>query len=122
MAANSRCVTVIVGVNGVFGERMCEVARRAGAEIIRVEEQWGRAIDPQRLLDARAAAPHARLVAVVHAETSTGVENDVAPLAALRAIKTTMLDGQREQVAAARRREDRAFAITFGFDPAVLEA
>ena len=46
----------------------------------------------------------------------------VAPLAALRAIKTTMLDGQREQVAAARRREDRAFAITFGFDPAVLEA
>jgi enoyl-CoA hydratase/carnithine racemase len=44
-----------------------------------------------------------------------------APLAALRAIKTTMLDGQREQVAAARRREDRAFAVTFGFDPAVLD-
>ena len=44
-----------------------------------------------------------------------------APLAALRAIKTTMLDGQRDQVAAARRREDRAFAVTFGFDPAVLD-
>jgi enoyl-CoA hydratase/carnithine racemase len=44
-----------------------------------------------------------------------------APLGALRAIKTTMLDGQRDQVAAARRREDRAFAVTFGFDPAVLE-
>jgi enoyl-CoA hydratase/carnithine racemase len=44
-----------------------------------------------------------------------------APLGALRAIKTTMLDGQREQVAAARRREDRAFAVTFGFDPSVLD-
>jgi alanine-glyoxylate transaminase / serine-glyoxylate transaminase / serine-pyruvate transaminase len=75
--------TVIVGVNGVFGERMCEVARRCGAEVVRVEEAWGRALDPQRLLDARAAAPHARLVAVVHAETSTGVHNDIAPLAAL---------------------------------------
>lgn len=83
--------TVIVGVNGVFGERMCEVARRAGAEVVRVEEQWGRALDPQRLLDARAAAPHARLVAVVHAETSTGVENDIAPLAALRDTETLLL-------------------------------
>jgi enoyl-CoA hydratase/carnithine racemase len=44
-----------------------------------------------------------------------------APLGALRAIKTTMLDGQRDAVAAARRREDRAFAVTFGFDPAVLD-
>ena len=48
--------TVIVGVNGVFGERMCEVARRCGAEVVRVDEPWGRAIDPQRLLDARARA------------------------------------------------------------------
>ena len=39
-------------------------------------------------------------------------QDAAAPLAALRAIKTTMLDGQREQVAAARRREDRAFAVT----------
>ncbi len=46
--------TAIVGVNGVFGERMCEVARRCGAEVVRVDEPWGRAIDPQRLLDARA--------------------------------------------------------------------
>ena len=49
------------------------------------------AIDPQRLLDARAAAPHARLVAVVHAETSTGVENDIAPLAALRETDTLLV-------------------------------
>ena len=49
--------TVIVGVNGVFGERMCEVARRAGAEVVRVEAEWGTPIDPQALLDALAGAP-----------------------------------------------------------------
>src|SRR5215470_20311529 len=51
--------TAIVGVNGVFGERMCDVASRCGASVVRVEAEWGRAIDPQRLLDARAAAPAA---------------------------------------------------------------
>ncbi len=83
--------TVIVGVNGVFGERMCEVARRAGAEVLRVDAAWGEAIDPQRLLDAHAAAPHARLLAVVHAETSTGVENHIEPLRALQATDTLLL-------------------------------
>src|SRR6478672_6213185 len=50
----------IIGVNGVFGERMCEVARRAGAEVVRVDAEWGMPLDPQRLLDARAAHPDAR--------------------------------------------------------------
>ena len=76
--------TAIVGVNGVFGERMCEVARRCGAQVVRVEQPWGRAIDPQQLLDAQRRQPNARLLAVVHAETSTGIENEIAPLAALR--------------------------------------
>jgi alanine-glyoxylate transaminase/serine-glyoxylate transaminase/serine-pyruvate transaminase len=83
--------TVIIGVNGVFGERMCEVARRCGAEVVRVEAPWGRAVDPQQLLDARAAHPEARVLAVVHAETSTGVENDIAPLAAIRDTDTLLL-------------------------------
>ncbi len=83
--------TVIVGVNGVFGERMCEVARRCGAEVVRVDEEWGRAIDPQRLLDAQRSHPHARVVAIVHAETSTGVENEIAPLGALRETDTLLL-------------------------------
>jgi alanine-glyoxylate transaminase/serine-glyoxylate transaminase/serine-pyruvate transaminase len=83
--------TVIVGVNGVFGERMCEVARRCGGEVVRVEAPWGSAIDPQALLDAQRAAPHARVVAVVHAETSTGVRNDVEPLRALQATDTLLL-------------------------------
>src|SRR5215211_5880190 len=54
--------TAIIGVNGVFGERMCEVARRCGAEVVRVDEPWGRAIDPQRLLDALRGNPHARVL------------------------------------------------------------
>ena len=43
---------VVVGVNGLFGERMCDVAARCGAEVVRVDEEWGRAIEPSRLLDA----------------------------------------------------------------------
>ena len=74
----------IVGVNGVFGERMCEVARRGGADVVRVEAPWGRPLDPEHLLDAARDHPRARVLAVVHAETSTGVENEIAPLQALR--------------------------------------
>lgn len=70
---------VVIGVNGVFGERMCEVADRAGAEVVRVEAPWGRAIEPDALL---AAHPAPSIIAVVHAETSTGVRNDIAPLGA----------------------------------------
>ncbi len=68
---------VVVGVNGVFGERMCEVAKRIGAEVIRVEEEWGRPIDPQKMLDAH---PSPKVLAIVHAETSTGVRNDIVDL------------------------------------------
>src|SRR3954451_18192625 len=57
--------TAIIGVNGVFGERMCEVARRCGSVVVRVDEPWGRAIDPQRLLEARGQHPEARVLAVV---------------------------------------------------------
>ncbi|MGQ0481363.1 MAG: pyridoxal-phosphate-dependent aminotransferase family protein [Pseudonocardia sp.] len=71
----------IVGVNGYFGERLCEVATRGGAEVVRVEAAWGRALDPEALLDARRSHPDARLLAVVAAETSTGVRNDVSALA-----------------------------------------
>jgi len=66
--------TVVIGVNGVFGERMCDVARRAGAEVVRVEAEWGRPLDPEAVIEAH---PGAKLIAVVHAETSTGVRNDV---------------------------------------------
>jgi alanine-glyoxylate transaminase/serine-glyoxylate transaminase/serine-pyruvate transaminase len=70
---------VVVGVNGLFGERMCDVARRCRAEVVRVEGEWGRPLDPQAVLDAH---PHPKLIALVHAETSTGVRNDVEAVAA----------------------------------------
>lgn len=70
---------VVVGVNGVFGNRMCDVASRAGAVVTKVEEDWGRAIDPERLLTAH---PNPKMIAVVHAETSTGVRNDIHDLGA----------------------------------------
>jgi alanine-glyoxylate transaminase/serine-glyoxylate transaminase/serine-pyruvate transaminase len=68
---------VVVGVNGVFGERMCEVAGRHGAQVVRVDGQWGEALDPEQVLAAHSSPA---IVAVVHAETSTGVRNDVASL------------------------------------------
>jgi alanine-glyoxylate transaminase/serine-glyoxylate transaminase/serine-pyruvate transaminase len=68
---------VVVGVNGVFGARMCDVASRCGAEVVAVDTPWGRPVDPVRLL---AAHPDPRIIAVVHAETSTGVRSDIAPL------------------------------------------
>jgi alanine-glyoxylate transaminase/serine-glyoxylate transaminase/serine-pyruvate transaminase len=68
---------VVVGVNGVFGERMCEVACRHGADVLRVDADWGEPVDPDRLLGAH---PAPAMIAVVHAETSTGVRNDIASL------------------------------------------
>jgi len=68
---------VVIGVNGLFGERMCDVAGRCGAEVTRVDAAWGEAIDPDRIVGAH---PAPKIIAVVHAETSTGVRNDVEPL------------------------------------------
>ncbi len=64
--------TVVVGVNGVFGGRIADTARRAGAEVVTIEEEWGRIIPPERIEEALRAHPGTRFVAVVQAETSTG--------------------------------------------------
>src|SRR5688572_5775888 len=71
--------TVVVAVNGVFGERMCDVAGRCGAEVVRVDHAWGQPVDVERVL---AAHPNPKLIAAVHAETSTGVRSDIAELGA----------------------------------------
>jgi len=70
---------VVVGVNGLFGERMCEVAGRLGADVVRVDAPWGEPLDPAALI---AAHPSPAVIALVHAETSTGVRNDVEDVAA----------------------------------------
>ncbi|MEY4512191.1 MAG: Purine catabolism protein PucG [Pseudomonadota bacterium] len=69
---------VLVGINGVFGQRLAEVARRAGAEVVTAECTWGRALDVDSL--ARAAAGRSfKLLCIVHAETSTGALTPIAP-------------------------------------------
>ena len=72
---------VIVCRNGVFGSRMKENVERAGGQAIMVEDPWGRAVDPQKLEDALKANPDAKIVAFVHAETSTGAQSDAKTLA-----------------------------------------
>ncbi len=62
----------LVCVNGVFGNRMCDIVQRCGARLIRVDAPWGSPIDPQELKQALAEC-RPKLVAIVHAETSTGV-------------------------------------------------
>ncbi|MCY4042203.1 MAG: alanine--glyoxylate aminotransferase family protein [Candidatus Dadabacteria bacterium] len=64
--------TVIIGVNGVFGERMCDVAARCGAKAVRVEAPWGDIIEPDAFISALKKNPGAKAAALVHAETSTG--------------------------------------------------
>lgn len=74
---------VIVCSNGVFGGRMRENVVRCGGEAVVVADDWGRAVDPQKLEDALKAHPDAKLVACVHAETSTGACSDVKTLVEL---------------------------------------
>jgi alanine-glyoxylate transaminase/serine-glyoxylate transaminase/serine-pyruvate transaminase len=72
--------TVIVGASGYFGARIAEIARRHGANVVEVAEEWGRHVPNERLVDALERNPSVRLVAVVHGETSTGVEHPLAEL------------------------------------------
>jgi alanine-glyoxylate transaminase/serine-glyoxylate transaminase/serine-pyruvate transaminase len=71
---------VVVCRNGVFGGRMVENVERCGGVPVVVEGQWGRPIDPQALEDALGQHPDAKIVAFVHAETSTGAQSDAAAL------------------------------------------
>ena len=74
---------VVVGVNGVFGTRMAELAGRLGAEVHRVEADWGDVIDPAKVAGALAACRSPALVAIVHAETSTGAWQPVEEISGL---------------------------------------
>jgi alanine-glyoxylate transaminase/serine-glyoxylate transaminase/serine-pyruvate transaminase len=73
---------VLVDVHGFFGARMAEMAARFGAKVTAVEGEWGRPADLAKLRAAARGKQHA-LVCTVHAETSTGVVQDLAPVAEL---------------------------------------
>ncbi len=71
-----------VAVNGQFGERMVDMAGRAGAEVLRIEHDWGTPVDPQKVADAL-KGKRAKVLGFVHAETSTGAMTDAAAVCAV---------------------------------------
>lgn len=75
--------TVIVCINGVFGTRMRENVTRIGATAVTVDGEWGKPVDPAQLEETLKAHPEAKVVAFVHAETSTGALSDAKTLCAL---------------------------------------
>jgi alanine-glyoxylate transaminase/serine-glyoxylate transaminase/serine-pyruvate transaminase len=75
--------SIIIGVNGVFGTRMCDVAERCGARVTRVESPWGQIITPQQIAEALKQTPKPKLVTIVHAETSTGALTPVDEISKL---------------------------------------
>jgi alanine-glyoxylate transaminase/serine-glyoxylate transaminase/serine-pyruvate transaminase len=83
--------TVIVGQCGFFGRRISEIARRHGARVVTVEADWGECVSNDALMAALDREPRARMVAVVHAETSTGVEHPLAQLGAALRDRDTLL-------------------------------
>lgn len=74
---------VVVCQNGVFGGRMKENVERCGGIPVMVEDAWGAPVDPSKVEAALKANPDARLLAFVHAETSTGAISDARTLAEL---------------------------------------
>ena len=73
---------VVVCVNGVFGTRMCDIVNRLGAKLIKVDADWGKTIDPDTVREAiKGKSP--KVLAVVHAETSTGVLQPLEDLSSI---------------------------------------
>lgn len=74
---------VIVCINGVFGMRMLENVERIGGTAVVVKDDWGKAVSPQKLEEVLQQNPDAKIVAFVHAETSTGALSDAKTLCAI---------------------------------------
>ncbi|HEX3086808.1 MAG TPA: aminotransferase class V-fold PLP-dependent enzyme, partial [Pyrinomonadaceae bacterium] len=81
---------VVVCINGVFGERMRDIIERAGAKPITVAATWGEAIDVAKI-EAALNSSQPRALALVHAETSTGVLQDLSGLADLAHARGALL-------------------------------
>jgi alanine-glyoxylate transaminase/serine-glyoxylate transaminase/serine-pyruvate transaminase len=72
----------VIAINGAFGGRMADMAGRAGATVVTVDHDWGLPVDVARVEAAVAEAP-TKVLAFVHAETSTGAQSDAASLCAV---------------------------------------
>jgi alanine-glyoxylate transaminase / serine-glyoxylate transaminase / serine-pyruvate transaminase len=71
---------VAVCVNGVFGTRMADIVNRIGGKLIRIDAEWGTTVDPEAVLSA-IKGKNPKVIAVVHAETSTGACQPLEDLA-----------------------------------------
>ena len=74
---------VIVGINGVFGSRLAAMVERCGGRPTPIESPWGRIIEPDAIADALKRYAAVKAVAVVHAETSTGVHQPLEDIGRL---------------------------------------
>ncbi|MCP1727831.1 alanine-glyoxylate transaminase/serine-glyoxylate transaminase/serine-pyruvate transaminase [Natronospira proteinivora] len=74
---------IVICRNGAFGQRMVEMSERMGARVVVVDQDWGRAVDVDAVEAALSVHPDARILAFVHAETSTGARSDARALARL---------------------------------------
>ena len=70
----------IIGTCGYFGGRIVEMAERTGAKVTRVDAEWGTAIEPETIRDVAKKNQPVKLIAIVHAETSTGVQQPIEPI------------------------------------------
>jgi alanine-glyoxylate transaminase/serine-glyoxylate transaminase/serine-pyruvate transaminase len=74
---------VVVCVNGVFGGRMADNVTRLGGQAVLVDDEWGAPVNPEKLRSTLNDNPDAKIVAFVHAETSTGVRSDAKTLCSI---------------------------------------
>ncbi len=74
---------VIICVHGLFGERMVDVVSRIGCKVVTVEAAWGEHIEPEKVKTALTANPDAKMLAIVQAETSTGVYQPLDEIASM---------------------------------------
>jgi len=81
---------IVVVTTGYFGERIAEMATRAGAEVVPVHAEWGRPAEPAAVEEVLHRSG-ARVLAVVHVETSTGVLQELPPLAEIARRHNAML-------------------------------
>ncbi len=75
--------TLIVGVNGLFGTRLADIVERCGGKAIRIEVPWGQIIEPNMIAERLQRSGPVKAVALVHAETSTGVWQPIEAISAI---------------------------------------
>ena len=78
---------MIVGVNGVFGGRMADVAERVGAEVTKIERPFGEVFTPEEVA-AAVAKTRPKVVGIVHAETSTGALQPLEEIAKINGLNS----------------------------------